>query len=321
VLIALLKDPATRRDATKSLTDIHGGGVIEAMLQMAELGDTESRSAVITILAQRGQTEALPSFRKALANSDGAIRMAALTGLNALGTPDDLKPLADHILTTTDDREREELGNTMTAIALRSSNEQARTAAALQDFPGGSPAAKVRLIAVLSSLGGDRALTVVQGALAEGGDVHNAALRGLAEWPSSAPMGVLRTAAKDDADKSNRIQALRGYIRMINGSGMPPPAKVQAFKDAMAMAERPDEKRQALGGLAEIGSIESLRIVQPFLDDADVKREAYLAYERIAEAISGSQPDAAKEALKRVADSAEDTRLQNRAKSALERIK
>lgn len=321
LLAPMLKDMDSRRDALQALGQLNGPGVVPAMVQSASTGDPEVRSALLTVLAQRGQAEALPAFRAALSDPDAKVRRAGVTGLSALGTLEDMKPLADHIATTTDDSERDELGSAMATVGLRSNDESARSAAVLQALNGASPAAKVALLGVLASLGGDRALQAVQASLAESGDVHNAALRGLAEWPTSAPMAVLKTAAKDEADKPNRIVALRGYIKMIGGSAQQPAEKVQAYKEAIAMSERPDEKRQALAGLAETGAIESLSVIQPFLDDPDVKNEAYLAYERLGEALSGRQPDAAREALQKVIDNAPDGRLKNRARGALGRIR
>ena len=321
LLAPMVKVDDTRRSALQALGQLSGPGVVAAMVQAASSGDPEVRSVVLTVLAQRGQAEALPAFRAALSDSDMKVRRAGVGGLSALGTLDDMKPLAEHIATAADDSERDELGSAMTSIGLRSADETARTASALQSMTGAAPATKVALITVLSSLGGDRALQAVQASLAESGDVHNAALRGLAEWPNSAPMTVLKAAAKDEAEKSNRITALRGYIKMIGGSAQQPPEKVQSYKEAIAMSERPDEKRQALAGLAETGAIESLSVIQPFLDDPDVKNEAYLAYERLGEALSGKQPDAAREALQKVVDNAPDGRLKNRARAALGRIR
>jgi HEAT repeat protein len=321
LLAPMLKDSDSRRDALQALGQLNGPGVVPAMVQSASTGDPEVRSALLTVLAQRGQIEALPAFRTSLADPDPKIRRAGVAGLSALGALEDMKPLADRMASAADDSEREDLGGAMTAIGLRTQDENARCAAALQALNGAAPATKVALLAVLASLGGDRALQTVQASLAENGDVHNAALRGLAEWPTSAPMAALKAAAKDETDKSNRIVALRGYIKMIGGSPQQPAEKVQSYKDAIAMSERPDEKRQAFAGLAETGAIESLTVIQPFLDDPDVRNEAYLAYERLGEALSGRQPDAAREALQKVIDNAPDGRLKNRARAALGRIR
>ena len=87
------------------------------------------------------------------------------------------------------------------------------------------------------------------------------------------------------------------------------------------MATRVDEKRLVLTGLANVANVEALRTVEPFLDDASLQREAYMAYEKIAESLAGRQPAVAKEALQRVAEKATSEGLRNKAKQALEKIK
>jgi hypothetical protein len=50
----------------------------------------------------------------------------------------------------------------------------------------------------------------------------------------------------------------------------------------MAAAERPDEKKLALAGLASIRTLESLELVAASLDDEALKAEAALAAVKIA---------------------------------------
>jgi DNA-binding FadR family transcriptional regulator len=76
-----------------------------------------------------------------------------------------------------------------------------------------------------------------------------------------------------------------------------------------------------LTGLAEISHVESLKLVEAFLEDAALQREAFSAYAKIAESIASREPATAKEALQRVVDKAADDGLRKKAKSALDKIK
>jgi hypothetical protein len=62
-------------------------------------------------------------------------------------------------------------------------------------------------------------------------------------------------------------------------------------------------------------------MVQPCLEDDSLKREAFVAYEKIAESLAGRQPAAAKEALLVVVEKASDNGLRNKAKAALDKMK
>ena len=76
-----------------------------------------------------------------------------------------------------------------------------------------------------------------------------------------------------------------------------------------------------LAGLADTPQVESLKAVEGSLEDAALKREAFAAYEKIAESLAARQPAAAKEALERVAEKSDDAGLRNKAKAALEKMK
>lgn len=118
--------------------------------------------------------------------------------------------------------------------------------------------------------------------------MRKAALSGMADWGDASPLADLQGAAKNDTDRTNRILAVRGYIRMIGLSGQNPQEKVHSYQEAMGLAERPEEKRQALSGFADVSHVDALKAVEPYLNDADLKNEAYLAYEKIAELLGAA---------------------------------
>ena len=133
-------------------------------------------------------------------------------------------------------------------------------------------------------------------------------------------MPDLLAIAQNDPDQASKILALQGYIRMAGQTG-DTAHKVQAYHAAAALVSRADEKRLLLAGLAEVSSVECLKMVEPYLDDAALHQEAYLAYTRIAESLGPPDAAAAREALKRVVEQSRDGGLRDRARQAAERIK
>jgi len=97
-------------------------------------------------------------------------------------------------------------------------------------------------------------------------------------------------------------------------------SKLAAYRQAMELAKRPDEKRLVLAGLGDVPRADALKMIEPYLDDAALRREAFAAYMKIAEALAGSEPAIAKQALKTVQEKATDPRMRARAQSALEKI-
>ena len=321
VLAAALKQKETSASANQTLIDLKGAGVVEALLKQAEAGDAAIRPSLLTVLAERRQSEALPLVRKAVNDDDAKVRRAALKTLGALGTQQDLAMLAELVIAKKDDAERDQAAQAMSDLGARMPDNAARCEPVLQAFAKAEGPAKVSLLTVLSALGGDQALAVVRGALTGEGELRKAAVRALANWPDAAPMADLLVVAKDDKEKSSQILALRGYIRMVGISGARSEQRAKSYSEALALVSRPEEKKLVVAGLAEVAHADALKMVEPFLEDAALQREAFVAYEKIAESLAGRQPALAKEALQRVAEKAADAGLRSKAKKALDKIK
>jgi hypothetical protein len=161
----------------------------------------------------------------------------------------------------------------------------------------------------------------VRDALSGEGEVRKTAVRALADWPDAAPMADLLKVAKEEKDPSLQILALRGYVRMAGLPGTPSERRIEAYQTALTLASRPDEKRLVLTGLAEVARPDALKLVEPCLEDPALQREAFVAYEKIAESLAGRQPAVAKEALQRVVDKTTDNGLRSKAQKAIDKIK
>lgn len=322
VLVAtVLKDSTNSVLAGKALAELRGPGVVEGLVAQAKEGDPATRAAMLGILGERKQLEALPVARTSVNDGDTKIRQAALRVLAELGTQEDLERLCSTVLTTKDEGERDRLVRAISAIGVRMSDKSARDDRFLQTFAQADAATKVQLFAVLSAFGGAKALQAATESLNAQGEVRKSAVRALAVWPDSAPLGALQKVAKEERDETVKILALRGCIKMIEPARLKTEEKVQAFREVLALSARSDEQRQVLSEIAKIGHEESLKIVEPFLNDEKLKQEALRAYERIAESLAGRQPALAREALQKVVAATSDEGLRDKAKMALEKVK
>ena len=321
VLVSALKDNANNAIAMRSLADLRGEGVAQSLINQVQDGDASLRASLLGVLADRKQIEALPVARKIINNDDAKMRESAVKVLSALGMQEDLQGLSDAILTTKNDGERANMARALITIGNRLSDKGKRDDSVMQSFAKADAPTKVQLLPVLLAFAGDKSLQATRGALAEPGEVHKAAVKALAQWPDAAPLADLRGIAKDDGDNTVRILALRGLIPMIGNSRLKTEEKVQSLREALELSTRPEEKRQVLGEIGKVGHVDSLKIVEPFLNDKDLKNEALQAYERIAESLVDRQPAIAKDALQKVLDSTTDNGLKEKAQAAMRRVK
>jgi HEAT repeat protein len=320
VLAAALKQNETAAPASQAMIELRGPGVAEALVRQAETGEAGIRPALLGVLAERRQGEALPVIRKALNDDDPQVRRAALKSVVVLGTQEDVARLLEMVLAKKEAAERDEAAQAMAELGRRLPDKSAVCAPVLEALSKADAPTKVCLLTVLSTLGGDQALQAVREALDGEGEVRKTAVRALADWPDDAPMADLLKVARQDKEQSVQILALRGYLRMAGRTRMRAEQKLEAYRAALELATRPDEKRLALTGLADVANPNALKLVEPCLEAPELQREAFVAYEKIAESLVRRQPAVAKEALQRVADKAADAGLRSKAQKALEKI-
>jgi len=93
-----------------------------------------------------------------------------------------------------------------------------------------------------------------------------------------------------------------------------------AYKDLMAAADRPADKKLILGGLAGVAHVDALHLAAGCLDDAAIRAEAALATLKIGQALIGSDPDAVKAAMEKVQQAAPDAATRRRAGQFLKQV-
>jgi len=307
--------------AAQTLARMQGPGVADAMVAAAGEGQPQARIALINILAERRQVEAIPLARKAARDSDAKVRQAGLKLLGAIGAQQDMPALVDLLLACKDDSDREAMAQALASIGSRQQDREKRTECIIAGLAKADEKAKVKLLTVLSNLGGEQALQTMRACLAGQGEVKKTAVRTLAEWPTPAPLADLLAAAKAEKDPAVQILALRGYVRLAGLSKIGNNEKLQAFAQAMQLAQRTEEKKLVLAGLGEVKDPKALKAVLPLLENDELKNEAFAAYDKIAHSLTRSNPKEAKEALTLLGEKAPDNGMRDRAKQAASKIK
>ena len=321
VLVKALAVQEVARAAADSLRQVRAKGMTEAIAAQLESADPGIQNALLDVLASRKDPAALPAVRKAASSSDARVRQNAIKALGELGGEDDLPALVKLVVACRDNGERELLARSLAEVAGRISDRNKRVAPVIAALTQADEPAKVQLLTVLARLGGEKALATMRSHLAQQGELKKAAVRALAEWPSPEPLADLIQVAQGEKDEAMQILALRGYVRLAGLSDIPADDKLKAFSQAMSLAKRPDEKKLVLAAMGGVKDVKALQAVEPCLDQADIQKEAYAAYERIASSLARNKRKEAKAALLRIAENAPDAGLRKRARQAAEKIR
>ncbi|MCY3019376.1 MAG: hypothetical protein NTW87_10175, partial [Planctomycetota bacterium] len=177
---------------------------------------------------------------------------------------------------------------------------------------------KVALLRVLNAAGGPTALQALRDSAKDANaEVQDAAVRALCNWPTSDAAPDLLELAKRSEKESNKLLALRGYIRLANDAGLAADKRLAMCGEALPLVQRDDEKRQLLGALGAIPSPKALAMIAPHIENPAVREEACNAAVAVAGRLMQSAPDA-RQAAAGVADAMEKVKQNTKNKKLLD---
>ena len=323
LIAALLK--ATGREARAAhdaLVRLQGADADAALVQALASAPAAAKVAVIRALATRRATTAVPALMKAVADADARVSVAALLGVGEMGQAAVLPDLLKFLLATTDDATRTAAGKACAAICRRVADAGQAAAGVISVYDGASPGGKAALLGILGRIRGAKALAHARGAAADGNDtVQDAAVRALAAWDDPAVADALIAIAKDSANPTHRVLALRGFVKVMPRiRGRAADEFAPLLQAALDAARRPEDKKMVLSGLAGVPHVAALRVAQKCQTDPALRREAVLAITRIAIAIGSFHAKEAMDALEQVPLLSDDNALVQQARKAIEAI-
>lgn len=309
--------------ARQSLQVLPGADVDNALVVLGGRPDQDPqlRVELIRTLAARHVVAATPALVKAAEDADAGVRNEALKALGVVADRAVLPAVAAVLVKTADDGTRNEAAAALVKIAGREADLEQRSAPILQALAASSGPARLALLGVLGRIGGQQSLAAMRAAVQDSDEkVKDAAIRALAEWPDATAAGELLAVAKSAAGETHQVLAIRAYIRVCRiRTNRPDVETARLLAAGLAAARRVDEKRQALGGLAEVRDLLALEAVVPCLHDDALKEEAASAAVRIGRDLWNRHPEAVRAAMQKALAVSQNDNVKRDAKEALDR--
>jgi len=293
-------ETAERDAARDTLARIHGPGVPEALFDEIGKSDVAVKAELLRVLGERNEAGAVNVLLENASADAEPIRLAALESLRKLAAEEALAPLLALAGKQRPAADREPLLKALYATCQASRNKDQAARLVIDAINGAGAEQRRQFVAVLAALGTPEALNVAQKA-AQDEDVELAkeAVRVLAQWPNATPAPQLLEMARSSKDSTLHALAMRGFVQLA-GQVADPAERVALLSEALPVARRGEEKRQALGQLGQVSTLPALEAVLPHLADAGLANEAGAAAVSIAEKLSDSQPQAAAEAAAKI---------------------
>lgn len=324
ILVELVQDPEREisQAALDGLAGIPGREADEAALKFLKHLSADRRLIGVDLVGRRRMITALPALLTAANDADAKVKSGAIQRVGRLGASAEVPPLIRILLRSTDAQDLDALAVALTGICLRLGTPSAATTQIIEAMPSATPAQKVALIAVLGSLGGDMSLTTVRAALTDANpEIHAAAVEAFAGWPDLAAAPDLLEMIRSTATGAERDLAFRGYVRMVRESDIAGGEKLRRLSVVASLASGAPEKMLALAGFGDVISVESLKLVLPYLEDPAVVEEAGAVAVKIAGKLDARHSAEIGPALNQVLKSAKSAQVLDPARKRLDQLK
>lgn len=286
--IAATTKGAEQDAAQAALKGISGTGVDEAILAGVASGGTGTRVALIEAVEARRTPGAVAALKTAATDKDSGVHAAALKAMGAVAVESDLPALADLLGGASDAKVAEAAAKAIVSLSGRLPDKDACITTLLGVLPQARGEGAKSILGVLGKLGGPKALAAVREAAgSKDAAARDAAVRALTTWSGAAAAPDLLAIAKDSSNRTHKVLALRGYVRIVGESNEPAAAKLGKLKQAMDLADGDSEKKMVLSAVGNVTHEDALAFLEPYVEDKKLGAEAKAARKAIQTALSG----------------------------------
>jgi len=322
-LVGLLAsaDPAEREAARLALARLAlarlpAEAVSRTVAEHLPAAEPAVREQLIGVLLARAAREQAGTVAACLKDGPAGVQAAAARALAILGGEAHMPALLGTLRTAEDTGVRQATQGALARIARRSDAGRF-TGQVIAAMNGAGAEARAALVRLLGQAPTAQGLEAVRRAVRDpGAAVRETAVRVLADWPGTAAADDLLAIARKAEERKHRVLALRGYIRRA-GEAEAPAARVAMYRRALEAAERVQEQRLALAGLATVASPRALDLARTWMKREPLRAEAAAAVVAIAERIGRDHPVEAEAALEAVLERVAVGNLRARAERVL----
>ncbi len=310
-----------QKAAQDALYRLRGTDVDEAIMKKLTVAEPKAKIELIRSCDLRNITASAPLLLKAVKDTNEPVRIEAVKALRNLADESHLQELIE-LQMATSGTERAELERTVIAVARQIPPDKKPAGKILAALLSAKDLdTRCSLLSVLGKIGDPAALPVLRNAIGDKEDkIRDAAVRSLSDWPTPLPAADLLKVAKESQNQIHKVLALRGYIRLTGlGSSRPDEVTIKMYKEAMALSPGADEKKMVLSGLANMKSLEALRMSAEYLDNTELKQEAELAVVKIAGFTIRSNPRETAQLLQKIISETTNEQVRERARFTLQR--
>jgi len=281
------KTEPEKQAAQSSLRALSAKGADDVLIKRMGTARGDLRIHLINILVDRKAAPAADALLAQAAVKDPKVASAALKGLGRIASPEDLPAILKLLVEVEDDATRREAELAAVSVSRRIAKPTAQADDVLAALKTASTTpAKRSLLTVLGGVGNDKAFDAIKGALGDKApEIKDAAVRALTAWPDAKATEPLLEIFSATGNKTHRTLALRGLVRILSLDGQDAEDAMAVYKKLLGNISQPADLKLVLSGLGALDEPAALKIIEPYLSNKGVRKEANAAYQRVAKAV------------------------------------
>ena len=283
---------------TSAILSMKGNNVSSSLAKVLPNLPKNSQVAFLSLLGSRGAKSEFSSIYPFLKNNDSEVRAAAFQALTTSVGAEQLPALFNLLNETNDAKESANLQKSI-MYGLREIEGIDKQTDKVVELMATAPSAKKPLYYdLLGSIGGGKALIVVEDAFVNGDAANRAAaLQSLSSWKEEPALLVLYKIVRTTKDAKELNSSLNGLLRLTNASSCTADHKVIILKDAMQFSQTVAQKKAVLRALSAHKTFPALAFAGQFINNPDLAQQAATAVMDIALANPSLNGDLVKQYL------------------------
>ena len=231
------------------------------------------RIALVEILAERRALATVNDILTAAKGDDAKVRAAAISALAQLASAEHIPGMLDAVLKAENGPERDAAEKAVAVVAGRIDNSRDRTNSVLSAWSKFNAQDQNALLPMLGRVGGVEIYAVVNAAITSNdSQTREAGLRALCNWTDTTVSDELLGLADKADTPAHRAMTFQAFVRIGSTRDTRTDLeRLERMKQAMAIAKTDEERSLVVNRCRTSYSIESLRYVLPYLEQAELR--------------------------------------------------
>lgn len=288
------------------------------------LKQTKGKACIplVDVCSQRKMAEATPALLPLLNDPEYHVRLATLKALGNTVSGETIDVLIDRLMNPASKIEFDTVNGSLQTVCHRTVDPDAVAGKLAARYDGAPVETKVVLLGLYGALGGKAAIDAVRKALADPAEaIQDRASQVLGNWPDPDAASVLLELLKNPDVRKFHNRALRGYIRIVRQMDTSNERRFDMCMQALALAERDEEKLLLVDALGRINILKSLEKLTEFFETPAFSDQAFRSAISVGRAIQTQQREMTAKAMQRIIELSPDADLKRQATEILEATK